>query len=98
MDSEYELDGLDDGLPVHFLLRELEIIARRDALNFSLELEMDPDNDFIEDEMLEVSEPFLHFKKGVFMMLDLPSLHILRLHVIGRLQNWPLSFLTFWTN
>jgi len=41
LDSEYELDGFDDGLPVHVLLRELEIIARRNALNFSLELEMD---------------------------------------------------------
>jgi hypothetical protein len=55
LDSEYEFDEFDDGQPVHVLLRELEIIARRDALNFSLKLEIDLNNVSMKDKMLEVS-------------------------------------------
>jgi len=58
---------------------------------------MDPNDIFTKDKMLEVSESFFHIKKGISMVLNLPSPHILRLHVIGTPQNWPFSFLTFWT-
>jgi hypothetical protein len=53
---------LDNGYDV--LLRELKIIAQRDALKFSLELEMDPNDVIMKNKMLEVSEPFFSYQEG----------------------------------
>ena len=60
LDNGYEFGGL----PVHVLLRELKTIARRDALKFSLKLEMNPNDVFMKNKMLEVSEPFFSYQEG----------------------------------